>query len=574
MEIQFIRRHRGKLVALISIGGAGVGIYYIAKLLRSRIERYVMQKIQSGMLEMGEESKSQAYVVPTVVHFFTRSRTPLSHTPPPPFPTPSTSATARRLRHQQIYGSSVETDFVRATLKSFLKSGLARCAAVGSSRDDLKKVMGLVGVDAKALAAGRATSGGEDDPAADAAVAAAAAASDEAQLLELLQSASIQTDALEAYVRLLRTGSSEGVAGHRFEQWRRVSDVWSMDGGAAPFAFDACQADEMSAAVIRAHALYYANVLRADFPAYSAATKQADGAIARAMAACATRSEQPTRAELRHRVAAGELLKKLITDEVVHHGLARTATSVYAVCVSNAALRVATAVHARRTRPSDGSDTAPAVVVSGATRTEFFSRAQQLSGEDAIARLFHRVWQAVVAEIGTDVDDKATSFFRPIDSDGFTSLITRIRARCEGSKTASHALVAAVVPLFVQQRPASSAPRDGAVDAALVGEMLDEVLDTIEGCVACARACRCAEGLVRRLLHRTLLTPLSFLSLSLSLSPTHSQAQLCARAAAVARRSVRPPHAAGAGEGFRDGQARAARQAEPWDRCNDCNVLQ
>ena len=426
------------------------------------------------------------------------------------------------VRHQQIYGSSVETDFVRATLKSFLKSGLARCAAVGSSRDDLKKVMGLVGVDAKALAAGRATSGGEDDPAADAAVAAAAAASDEAQLLELLQSASIQTDALEAYVRLLRTGSSEGVAGHRFEQWRRVSDVWSMDGGAAPFAFDACQADEMSAAVIRAHALYYANVLRADFPAYSAATKQADGAIARAMAACATRSEQPTRAELRHRVAAGELLKKLITDEVVHHGLARTATSVYAVCVSNAALRVATAVHARRTRPSDGSDTAPAVVVSGATRTEFFSRAQQLSGEDAIARLFHRVWQAVVAEIGTDVDDKATSFFRPIESDGFTSLITRIRARCEGSKTASHALVAAVVPLFVQQRPASSAPRDGAVDSALVGEMLDEVLDTIEGCVACARACRCAEGLVRRLLHRTLLTPLSFLSLSLSsLPPTH-----------------------------------------------------
>ena len=88
MEIQFIRRHRGKLIALISIGGAGVGIYYIAKLLRSRIERYVMQKIQSGMLEMGEESKSQAYVVPTVVHFFTRSRTPLSHTPPPSLPHP------------------------------------------------------------------------------------------------------------------------------------------------------------------------------------------------------------------------------------------------------------------------------------------------------------------------------------------------------------------------------------------------------------------------------------------------------------------------------------------------------
>ena len=83
MEIHW-RRHRGKLFALISIGGAGVGIYYIAKLLRSRIERYVMQKIQSGMLEMGEESKSQAYVVPTVVHFFTRSRTPLSHNVLPP----------------------------------------------------------------------------------------------------------------------------------------------------------------------------------------------------------------------------------------------------------------------------------------------------------------------------------------------------------------------------------------------------------------------------------------------------------------------------------------------------------
>jgi len=192
----------------------------------------------------------------------------------------------------------------------------------------------------------------------------------------------------------------------------------------------------------------------------------------------------------------------------VHFGLARTATSVYAVCVANVALRVATAVHARRTRPSEEEDgeaeigaagaveLKPAAVVSAATRTEFFSRAQQLSGESAIARLFHTVWQAVVSEVGTDVDAKATSFFRSVDSTAFGSLLARIRARCEegtASCCATHALVAAVVPLFAAQSASGAAAGGIEVDGALVREMIDEVLDTIEGCVPSTRANRCGQ---------------------------------------------------------------------------------
>ena len=189
-------------------------------------------------------------------------------------------------------------------LKLYVQRG---CAAVGSSRADLRTVMGAVGGDDKALLALE-----PEAPAVSADVAAALLASDEARLLALLRCASLDTDALHAYVTVLRTGGAgEGGASRaRFEQWERAADVWDVD---APFAFDACAADEMGAAVIRAHALYYANALRGDFAAYSAAAQRADGAVARAMAACAAPSTKPSLAELRHRVAAGKLLKKLIT---------------------------------------------------------------------------------------------------------------------------------------------------------------------------------------------------------------------------------------------------------------------
>ena len=55
----FLIRHRRKLVALATFGGAGVAVYYLVKALRSRIERYVMQQIQSGLLGMGGSRRAK-----------------------------------------------------------------------------------------------------------------------------------------------------------------------------------------------------------------------------------------------------------------------------------------------------------------------------------------------------------------------------------------------------------------------------------------------------------------------------------------------------------------------------------
>jgi hypothetical protein len=194
---------------------------------------------------------------------------------------------------------------------------------------------------------------------------------------------------------------------------------------------------------------------------------------------------------------------------------------LFSLSLSNVGLRVATAVHARRTRPREKDDAvdhnvlarrngrcanAPSGLVNAATRTDFFSRAQVLSSDDAIGRIFHRVWRAVVREVGTDIDDKATCFFRPTNASSFSALIARIRGSCEeatdreniasstssrvSGPTAVHSIVATIIPLF--DVTVFSKQRDSAgivtgnrvdVDNALVWEMLDEVLDTIEGYV-------------------------------------------------------------------------------------------